>query len=146
MIMHRFDYIFMPLGTFHLVQSCEIEYASFSDHCLVMVEIAFNDQLRGPSLWKCNNSYLSDPEFIQEVNTTLDYVNFRYADLNPVNKWEIIKKDVRETMIECLRKKAAIRKKNIQLWNKLLTRKPYGFMQSSFWVIMMVHVMVCGDL
>ena len=27
-----------------------------------------------------------------------------------------------------------------------LTRKPYGFMQSSFWVIMMVHVMVCGDL
>ena len=27
-----------------------------------------------------------------------------------------------------------------------LTRKPYGFMQSFFWVIMMVHVMVCGDL
>ena len=27
-----------------------------------------------------------------------------------------------------------------------LKRKPYGFMQSSFWVIMMVHVMVCGDL
>ena len=26
------------------------------------------------------------------------------------------------------------------------TRKPYGFIQSSFWVIMMVHVMVCGDL
>ena len=26
------------------------------------------------------------------------------------------------------------------------TRKPYGFMQSSFWVIMMVHVIVCGDL
>ena len=30
--------------------------------------------------------------------------------------------------------------------NKNITRKPYGFMQSSFWVIMMVHVMVCGDL
>ena len=29
---------------------------------------------------------------------------------------------------------------------KMTTRKPYGFMQSSFWVIMMVHVMVCGDL
>ena len=29
---------------------------------------------------------------------------------------------------------------------KGITRKPYGFMQSSFWVIMMVHVMVCGDL
>ena len=29
---------------------------------------------------------------------------------------------------------------------KNVTRKPYGFMQSSFWVIMMVHVMVCGDL
>ena len=27
-----------------------------------------------------------------------------------------------------------------------ITRKPYGFMQSSFWVIMMVHVMVFGDL
>ena len=26
------------------------------------------------------------------------------------------------------------------------TRKPYGFMQSSFWVIMVVHVMVSGDL
>ena len=30
--------------------------------------------------------------------------------------------------------------------SKKTTRKPYGFMQSSFWVIMMVHVMVCGDL
>ena len=30
--------------------------------------------------------------------------------------------------------------------DKETTRKPYGFMQSSFWVIMMVHVMVCGDL
>ena len=30
--------------------------------------------------------------------------------------------------------------------NQMATRKPYGFMQSSFWVIMMVHVMVCGDL
>ena len=30
--------------------------------------------------------------------------------------------------------------------NLRITRKPYGFMQSSFWVIMMVHVMVCGDL
>ena len=29
---------------------------------------------------------------------------------------------------------------------EIITRKPYGFMQSSFWVIMMVHVMVCGDL
>ena len=27
----------------------------------------------------------------------------------------------------------------------LITRKPYGFMQSSFWVIMVVHVMVSGD-
>ena len=30
--------------------------------------------------------------------------------------------------------------------NEIKIRKPYGFMQSSFWVIMMVHVMVCGDL
>ena len=29
---------------------------------------------------------------------------------------------------------------------KIVTRKPYGFMQSSFWVIMVVYVMVCGDL
>ena len=28
---------------------------------------------------------------------------------------------------------------------KKVTRKPYGFMQSSFWVIMVVHVMVSGD-
>ena len=30
--------------------------------------------------------------------------------------------------------------------SNIATRKPYGFMQSSFWVIMIVHVMVCGDL
>ena len=34
----------------------------------------------------------------------------------------------------------------IRTYNVNQTRKPYGFMQSSFWVIMMVHVMVCGDL
>ena len=38
------------------------------------------------------------------------------------------------------------RKKTIIKQLKTKTRKPYGFMQNSFWVIMMVHVMVCGDL
>ena len=35
---------------------------------------------------------------------------------------------------------------NRHFFQNLFKRKPYGFMQSSFWVIMMVHVMVCGDL
>ena len=35
---------------------------------------------------------------------------------------------------------------DVEAGNFMPSRKPYGFMQSSFWVIMMVHVMVCGDL
>ena len=40
----------------------------------------------------------------------------------------------------------ALRQQRKKLEESIITRKPYGFMQSSFWVIMMVHVMVCGDL
>ena len=47
-------------------------------------------------------------------------------------------------MADCLDEKQEQRNREIE--REILTRKPYGFMQSSFWVIMMVHVMVCGDL
>ena len=36
-------------------------------------------------------------------------------------------------------------KRGWKLYTDNSTRKPYGFMQSSFWVIMVVHVMVSGD-
>ena len=42
--------------------------------------------------------------------------------------------------------KAHSKAKGIVTLVLLPTRKPYGFMQSSSWVIMMVHIMVCGDL
>ena len=121
LIMHRLDYVLADLGTMNLIKNCEISAVSFSDHLGVITDISINPNFRGPGLWKFNNQHLNNEEFVKQMNYTLDMVDFRYENLNPINKWEMIQHDMQEVATNFSRIQGAKRKQNLKLWNNQLT-------------------------
>ena len=51
-------------------------------------------------------THLSNKDFVDEVNKIIDYANYRYDNLNPINKWEMIKHDIREYAVIFSKEKA----------------------------------------
>ena len=89
-------YFLTPLGLLGKVSGCTILPAQLSDHCPVVLQFELQNQIWGPGYWKFNVSHLNDKEFVDEINKIIDIVEFRYDNLNPINKWEMIKYDIRE--------------------------------------------------
>ena len=120
LIMTRLDYFLTPLGTLQFVNNCEIEPNIFSDHNAVILTLETNSKLRGPGYWKLNLRHLQDKEFALEINKTVDFVDFRYGKLNPLNKWKMLKHDIRETSMSFSCRKALERKQKIEIWKRRL--------------------------
>lgn len=63
-IASRLDKFFVSSNFVPLLQSCAISPCCFSDHDFIDLHFVLNDTLvRGPGLWKFNNSLLSDSVF-----------------------------------------------------------------------------------
>ena len=113
LIMRRIDYVFAPIGTFGLIEKCKILPAAFSDHCPIICNIRKQESIRGPGLWKCNSRHLSDKELVDQINEVIDFAEYRYEHCNLLTKWEMIKLDIRQVIIQYSRYKAASRKKRL---------------------------------
>ena len=83
-----------------------------SDHCPILIEIQQNSQIKGPGYWKLNVTHLTDKVFVDEVNKIIDYAEFRYSECNPMNKWEMIKQDIKEYAMQYSSEKAKRNKKH----------------------------------
>ena len=105
-------YFLTPLGLLGKVSGCTILPAQLSDHCPVVLQFELQNQIRGPGYWKFNVSHLNDKEFVDEINKIIDMVEFRYDNLNPINKWEMIKYDISEYTMSYSSIKAKERKQN----------------------------------
>ena len=119
--MRRLDYFLVPLGTIGLIKNCQILPATFSDHCLIILEISTMQSIRGPGLWKFNVNHLYQKEYVDMVNEIIDYADYRYSELNPANKWEMIKNDVQEATISYSKEKASLQRQRIKTLNNKLT-------------------------
>ena len=120
LVMARLDYFFIPIGILSLVDSCKILPAVLSDHCPVIMEIITSEQIKGPGYWKFNTRHSHSKVFLDECNKIIDYAEYRYSELNPLHKWEMIKHDLREFAIQYSREQASIKKKEIEKWNRQL--------------------------
>ena len=121
--MSRLDYFLAPQGTFGSVSDCTILPAIHSDHCPVIIELAMTQEIRGPGFWKFNVTHLSNKDFVDEVNKIIDYANYRYDNLNPINKWEMIKHDIREYAVIFSKEKA----KQKHYKKEILERKLHSY-------------------
>ena len=118
--MSRLDYFLVPVDMASSISKCEILPTFLSDHCPVELELDSETQMKGRGFWKFNISMLSDKNFLDSVNETIDFAEFRYSEVDPGIKWEMIKQDIRETAISyCCYKASERKKRKILLRDKL---------------------------
>ena len=96
-IKSRLDYFLIKQDLESNVKSCEIIPGISSDHEMVEIYLKLNSNVRGPGLWKFNNSLLDDTEFKSEMKNLINRVweeNSNIRDLGvrfDYLKYEIMK-------------------------------------------------------
>ena len=115
-IQRRLDYWLISDTLQDDVAKVDIVTAIRTDHSAITLEIdSLNDQQRGPSFWKFNNSLLDDALFVQRLRENfpmwLDEINF-CVDLRI--KWDWMKYKIREESISFSKLKAQERRRKIQ--------------------------------
>ena len=97
--MSQLDYFLIPSFMIGYVDTCKIKPGVLSDHSIVELYLTFEDNLKGRGYWKLNTSLLTDKLYVDTINEVIDYADFRYSDLDPGIKWEMIKQDIWEASI-----------------------------------------------
>ena len=120
LVMSRLDYFLTPAYMMNSVESCNIISNIWSDHSMVECSLSLADEIRGRGTWKLNISYFSDKEYVEKINEILYYAEYRYENLNPGLKFEMIKNDVREFSMYYGQNEASKRKINKEMLLKKL--------------------------
>ena len=58
-----------------------------SDHDKVNIKLDLSEIERGPGLWKTNNSYLHDPEYVKEITRMWYLYQFKKDENDNLNGW-----------------------------------------------------------
>ena len=120
-IQRRLDYWFISDMLQEDVVKSEMLTFIKTDHLAITLEIdSLDDQQRGPSFWKFNNSLLEDPAFVQSLREKfpnwLQEINFCDTRV----KWDWMKYKIRQDSILYSKSKAKERRKKLQtIENKL---------------------------
>ena len=77
-----------------------------SDHSKITMKIDLSEIERGPGIWKINNAYLKDKEYVQQITHVWYQHQFNRDKNDNVNGWwEESKKLIKETSIKFSKKK-----------------------------------------
>ena len=69
-----------------------------------------NEQKRGPGYWKMNSSILNDPQYIKEIEETVQAINDLQIQ-NPIDWWDIFIMAVRSITIDYTKTKSQTQNK-----------------------------------
>ena len=116
--MSRLDFFLMPYENINSVSECCIYPGLNSDHSFVTLQIEFLDSFKGRGFWKMNNAFLNNLEYVEEINKIIELGEFRYSELDPGLKLEMIKLDVTEFSILFSKQQASWQKAKIQNFMK----------------------------
>ena len=81
-----------------------------TDHSLIALHLANNNNPRGPGFWKLNTSFLSDSEYMNVIKKTIAEVANEYNNNNevdPVLLWDTIKMRIRSSSLKYAKEKKA---------------------------------------
>ena len=86
--------------TSNVIQS-EINNFAHSDHNKITMKIDLSEIERGPGIWKINNAYLKDPEYVEQITHIWHQHRFDKNKSDNINGWwEQGKKLIKETSIK----------------------------------------------
>ena len=92
----RIDYFLISENLINVTSGSDIVSCIHSDHSAVTVDININDRKRGPGTWKFNNTFLKDDQFVEEITNLIQGVSRVYEYMNPIDRWEVMKKEIIE--------------------------------------------------
>ena len=107
-IARRLDYIFVSENIFDMITECSLVSMPFSDHRGCFIHIKESEITRGRGYWKFNNSLLSDPKYVNEINNLIEHYQGEHED--PQIDYEILKIKIKELTIAYSKEKSMNRK------------------------------------
>ena len=103
----RIDYALVSSGMCDEVHNTFYMNGLHSDHSAFFVGFKFGQYSRGSSFWKMNTSLLSDANFVQELNVAIEDSRAANKCLSSIDKWEMLKRDVKNAASKYSRRAAA---------------------------------------
>ena len=79
-----------------------------TDHSLITIHLAGNNNPRGPGFWKLNTSFLLDSEYIETIKKTIDEVsmeNRNNDDVDVVLLWDTMTMQILSRSLKYAREK-----------------------------------------
>ena len=113
-IQRRLDYIFVSSDLQDCVKTIDVIPSVNTDHSAVYLQIrVLNENRRGRSYWKFNNSLLSDNVYIEKINREIE--RCKKEDLkdltDPRVKWDFLKYNIRDFTIDYSKRSVFKRRK-----------------------------------
>ena len=87
------------------ITNAEILPGYRTDHPLITIHLAGNNNPRGPGFWKLNTSFLLDNYFIELIKKTIDEIAIE--NRNNVLFWDTMKMQIRSSSLNYAREKKA---------------------------------------
>ena len=75
----RLDFFLISESLFHYVKDTFIYPSYRSDHAIILLELNMTKIKHGKSYWKHNNSLLTDPDYLKQINKKIDDIKLQYA-------------------------------------------------------------------
>ena len=94
-IARRLDFILCNNSLNSKILNVEHLYLACSDHKAVTVTIQMSNFVRGPGIWRFNNSLLKDQNYISLVNSFIQNFQSNPPTNDPILKWELIKAEIK---------------------------------------------------
>lgn len=114
----RLDYWLIP-SSLSTRSTIQIKPQPLSDHCLVILDVQFEEIKRGPGYWRFDNTLLADPNFIMEMQDNLQITRQERLS-NPNLQWEWTKFNIRNFCIKFTIKKNRDSKEHVTALEKRL--------------------------
>ena len=93
----RIDFFLISNSLSESVSDVGTKTSIASDHKAIQLRLQFINFVRGPGLWKFNNSLLEDDEFIELVNENYPAIINKYQEIRDKRLlWVLIKMEINE--------------------------------------------------
>ena len=95
----RIDYALISAGISDIVHNVMYIAEVESDHSAFFLGLEPHNLERGPGYWKLNTKYLSDKDYISELNNLIDMRLQIYSSLSARERWDLLKEDIKRSTI-----------------------------------------------
>ena len=101
----RIDFALVSSGLDQQVKTVQYLSSLKTDHRAIYLVVELSPSERGCGYWKFNNSLLQNLEFIKTMNKEIEQTMIATQDKKPKDRWELIKKRIKETSVAFARSK-----------------------------------------